>query len=328
MTLALAAPLAARAEDAAPSEAAIRAAVSKSLPLLVRGAKGSLELRKQCFTCHNQGLPVMALVAARERGFEIDAEHLQTQLKFTADFLEKNHARYLEGRGQGGQADTAGYALWMLDVGGWQADGTTVAVAEYLLQYQAEQDYWEPTSHRPPGEHSRFTSSYVALRGLKKFQSADHEPRVKSRFDQLRAWALRTKAEDTEDRVFRLRSLALLDAPADDVRRAAQELLDTQRNDGGWAQTAEMTSDAYATGTALAALHEAGGLAVDAPQYCRGLAYLIAAQEEDGSWHVKSRAKPFQAYFESGYPHGKDQFLSIAAAGWATLALVESLPAQ
>ena len=28
--------------------------------------------RKQCFTCHNQGLPILALTTARSRGFEID----------------------------------------------------------------------------------------------------------------------------------------------------------------------------------------------------------------------------------------------------------------
>jgi hypothetical protein len=36
---------------------------------------------------------------------------------------------------------------------------------------------------------------------------------------------------------------------------------------------------------------------------------------------VKSRSKPFQPYYESGFPHAKDQFISIAASGWATAAL-------
>ena len=52
----------------------------------------------------------------------------------------------------------------------------------------------------------------------------------------------------------------------------------------------------------------------------------MSNQLPDGSWHVVSRSKPFQPYFESGYPHGKDQFISIAAAGWATTALLLALP--
>ena len=55
------------AEDLVPSNEAIKAAVAKSLPLLETGARGSMEKRKQCFTCHNQGLPVMALTTARSR---------------------------------------------------------------------------------------------------------------------------------------------------------------------------------------------------------------------------------------------------------------------
>ena len=55
--------------------------------------------------------------------------------------------------------------------------------------------------------------------------------------------------------------------------------------------------------------------------YQRGLQYLLKIQLEDGSWHVSSRSKPFQPYYESGFPHGKDQFISCAATGWATWAL-------
>ena len=51
------------------------------------------------------------------------------------------------------------------------------------------------------------------------------------------------------------------------------------------------------------------------------MAYLLKTQRADGTWYVKSRSKPFQPYYESGFPHEKDQFISIAASGWATAAL-------
>ena len=132
---------------------------------------------------------------------------------------------------------------------------------------------------------------------------------------------------ETEDRVFRLRSLHLAEAPKDEIRGAAQELLDTQRADGGWAQLTSLDSDAYATGTALVALHQAGGVATADPAYRNGLRFLLAKQLDDGSWHVATRSTPIQAYYESGYPHGEDQFISITAAGWATTALALALPA-
>ena len=121
--------------------------------------------------------------------------------------------------------------------------------------------------------------------------------------------------------MFRLRSLELLGVEQAQISAAAEELANQQRDDGGWSQLPDMTSDAYATGSALVALHQAGGMKADDPIYRKGLAYLVCTQLEDGSWHVVSRSKPFQTYFESGYPHGKDQFISIAAASWATMAL-------
>jgi len=56
----------------------------------------------------------------------------------------------------------------------------------------------------------------------------------------------------------------------------------------------------------------------------RGLDFLLCTQFEDGSWHVKSRAFGFQPYFESGFPHGHDQWISAAASSWATMALVDA----
>src|SRR5437868_1575790 len=87
-----------------------------------------------------------------------------------------------------------------------------------------------------------------------------------------------------------------------------------------------MPSNAYATGQALVALHEAGALSAGAAAYKRAVQYLLQTQLNDGSWHATTRATPAQPYFESGFPHGKDQFISIAASNWATMALIFAAP--
>ena len=76
----------------------------------------------------------------------------------------------------------------------------------------------------------------------------------------------------------------------------------------------------------MVALHQAGGLATDDPAYRRGVAFLLRTQKDDGTWFVASRSKPFQPYFESGFPYGKDQFIAVAASGWAAAALGLALP--
>ena len=83
-----------------------------------------------------------------------------------------------------------------------------------------------------------------------------------------------------------------------------------------------MQSDAYATGQALAALRESGVVAASQePALRRGVEFLLRTQLVDGSWLVKSRAVPIQAYFESGFPHGADQWISAAGTAWAVRAL-------
>ena len=307
----------------------LKAAVARALPPLTKGAVGH-RVEQSCFACHSQALPILAMTTARDRGLAMDADELKSQVRHIADFLAANRTRYLEGKGQGGQADTAGYALVTLQIGGHKPDDTTAAVTKYLLQRNADLEHWRANSQRPPSEGSHFTTTYVALRGLSAYATAEQKPAVEKRREQVRQWLLKTPPKDHEDRVFRLLGLKVADAAASDIEQAAKELLKQQRDDGGWAQlpTGEVKplgpatqSDAYATGSALFALHQAGGVSTSDPPYQRGLRYLLKTQRPDGTWHVATRSKPIQKYFETGFPHGKDQFISSAATGWAATAL-------
>ncbi len=300
-------------------------ALEKALPLLWKGAEGHVA-KKTCFACHNQAIPILAFTTAGERGWSVPDTDLKTQLEFIAAFLAGNKDNYRQGKGQGGQVDTAGYALLALERGGWKPDATTEAVVEYLLLRDKDSDHWRSSGNRPPSEESDFTPTYFAIRALQKWGAPDQKPRIAKRIDRVRAWLLKTPAKETEERVFRLWALQASGTEAREVQRAVNELLESQREDGGWSQTDTMTSDAYATGTALVALNQAGGLAMSDPPSQRAVAFLLKTQRADGSWLVASRSKPFQTYFESGFPHGKDQFISMAASGWAVTALALSCP--
>jgi hypothetical protein len=314
-----------RASGDEPTPESIRSAVGRALPPIEASTKEYLHHR-DCFSCHHQAVPLRALTLARTRGFAIDAANLREQIDLTATFLKGASESYRKGKGQGGGVTTAGYALWTLEMGGWDPDETTAAVVEFLLLNNKEGDRWKSVSRRPPSEGSEFTSTFVALRGIRAFATAEQRERGADRTAKAKGWLEKSEGKDTEDQVFRLHALALAGSAPETTRAAADRLRTSQRGDGGWSQRDADESDAYATGSALVALHEAGGLSAEDPAYRRGLAFLIGSQRPDGTWYVKSRSRPFQKPFESGFPHGKDQFISISASGWSTAALLLALP--
>jgi len=105
----------------------------------------------------------------------------------------------------------------------------------------------------------------------------------------------------------------------------ARRIMSAQRPDGGWAQLPGLESDAWATGQALFALQESRAVESDDLVCERGIVFLLRTQFADGSWFVRSRTWPFQPYFDSHFPHGKDQWISAAGTAWSILALLNTL---
>ncbi|MFT6178610.1 MAG: N-acyl-D-amino-acid deacylase [Akkermansiaceae bacterium] len=304
----------------------LKSAIERSILLLEKTTAGVSE-HSRCFTCHGHAMPVVTFVEARRRGFFIDEKNMAAQVKHTLTDLARGKKRYLEGRGQGGGYTRAGYALWSLQQAGWKPNEVTGYVSGYLVHDQ-KAERWPSNENRPPTESSAFTTTYLALKGVDGFGTVEQAEKIAVRKEKALAWLLRSEPKETEDRVFHLLALNHLKADQKVMKEAVKTLREAQRKDGGWAQLPTMESDAYATGTVLYALYHGGGMKADDTIYQRGVKYLLETQKEDGSWHVRSRSKPFQTYYESGYPHKKDQFISMAAGSWASLALLFMIPVE
>ena len=130
---------------------------------------------------------------------------------------------------------------------------------------------------------------------------------------------------DTEDQVFRLRLAHELKLPPPTVERFAQELLGGAGRRGGCAKKAGDEARCIRDRFRARRTERGRRRIVPALRLAAGLEYLLQTQKPDGSWQVESRAKPLQEYFESGFPHGKDQFISAFATGWATEAMLIAL---
>jgi hypothetical protein len=221
-----------------------------------------------------------------------------------------------------GAATTTGYVLMALEAQGYPAGQSTDTQARLLRLLQRPDGRWA-TPTRPPIEYSEFTATAVSVRALANY-GLDHPAATRSSIERASRWLETSQPMNHEDRVFRLFGLVWADASQASRDAALRDLLKRQRADGGWAQTDYRVSDAYATGEALVALRAAGVGKTRA--YKRGLKYLLNTQLADGSWLVRTRAQPTQAFFDSGFPHGADQYISAAATNWSALALLQSMP--
>ncbi len=308
-----------------PAQAKIAQAVKLSLPLL---QKSLVEYphHNTCFSCHHQGISLFALSLAQKHGYSVDEKVLTAVVGHTTADLRTGLASYSNGTGQPGGVTRAGYALLALQAGGVPSDEITAAVTGYLLQKDKDKGFWRAASNRPPSEISSFTNTFLAVYALKNYSVKAQAEVVKERVALARKWLETTPPKETEDRVFQLWGMTEAGSDKAEIRQAVKALVAEQNEDGGWAQLPHGASDAYATGSVLTVLHLAGKLPVTDAGYRRGVGYLLKTQLPDGSWHVVSRSKPVQPYFESGFPHGRDQFISMAASAWATAALALATP--
>lgn len=300
-----------------------REAVQRSLPLLQRTAV-EFYRKSGCVSCHHNSLTAMTVAAARTKGLAVDEAHARAELAtVTADVLA-GRDQGLQGLViSGGGPTTTGYILLGLAAEGRPADEATDALVRLLRITQQTDGLWE-SAYRPPSEASRIAAAAVAIRGIRLYGRTAERDRDDATIDAARAALQRASPIDTEDRVFRLLGLAWAGGPSAAYQSARQDLLRLQRSDGGWAQLPTLPSDAYATGSALVALREAGMPASDVA-YRRGVQFLLTTQLADGSWYVRTRSQPTQTYRESGFPHGEHQFISAAATNWAAQALLHAV---
>jgi ankyrin repeat protein len=229
--------------------------------------------------------------------------------------------------------DPAGSDDWALisaHAAGMKPNLVTEVYARRLANWQRTDGHWPTGDDRPPQSFNTFTATAVALRAMQLFMPTQLRAEVDERQIRARNWLLTAIPQDTEEFTFRLFGLHYAEVTTEECNRAARELLDLQRADGGWAELPHMQPDAYSTGEALVALHIAGGMPVTDPAWQRGLKYLLSTQDKQGIWRVHTRqlspAGVSPPYIETGLPYDHDQFISTDATCWAAMALMLALP--
>lgn len=299
----------------------IRQSVERAIALLQKSGPQFVKV-SGCVSCHHQSLPQMAYAAARQRGFHVDPAISDQQVKAVmAMFRPIREQMEKDTVTLPNPGISVGYSLLGLAAEGYAPDETTDAMTLAIARTQLPDGSFAVLPARPPLEASAFTSTALSIRALQLY-GREFDGKIAN----ARAWLKQARPATQEDRTMKLFGLVWAKADGKDIEQASADLLAQQRPDGGWAQLAGVESDAYATGQALVALHEARTLKATDQAYRHGVAYLLRTQLADGSWVVRTRSSPVQPLKDSGFPHGRDQWISAAGTSWAAMALTLSQP--
>jgi hypothetical protein len=260
---------------------------------------------------------------AKQRGHTVDEPVLAELTRWAA---ESGDGKFAQARPVSAPNALNPKAVWFaLALGADPKPDATSRKGMALLSKTVKDDQTEDGSWsswpetRPPifGSSDESMTALATLAVIPAAASGDAPARTVR--DKGIRWLARTKSDEAPQSIaMRLVIWWRLGRPAEEWDPLVRLIKGRQRADGGWNQTRDMASDAWATGQALYAMAHAG-TQPDDPVIALAHAFLIKTQRGDGSWPMTSRpVKPGGAGSKSLIP------ITGAGSAWAVLGLARS----
>ncbi len=315
-------PAMASAQDARPKQSEIDVTIDRGLGFLVKDAL-AWRAKYNCPSCHHASLVICSMREAKRFGRTVDEPVLAELTKWVA---ESGDGKFGLARPPSAPSAASPKAIYFALALGMDPEPDAAAqkgLKLLLTTVEAEQtengswSTWPRT--RPPifGNSEESLTALATLAALPAAATGDAEATAAR--DKAVNWLNQTKTDDDPQSIaLRLVLWNRLDRPAEEWEPLVRRIKDRQNADGGWSQTNDMASDAWATGQALYALAHAH-IKPDDAAISRGQAFLIKRQREDGSWSMTSRPT-------APGGQGSTSLVPITGAGsaWAVLGLVRS----
>jgi hypothetical protein len=309
----LAMPLLVLASLTVSAEAPQPGAEERALAFLAREVP-RWAAENHCYSCHNNGDAARALYAAVRLGLTVPRAALADTTRWLGrpDRWERNSPDGPFNDKKLARLQFAAALVEAADAGLVKDDGAPARAAELVAGHQDADGSWPIDADGSPGSpatHGRALATYLARRTLARTDAKKFAPAL-ARAD---AWARRAPVKSVPDAAGVLLALGRAsDKAAQAQRHIALDLLQkAEARGGGWGPYANAPTEVFDTAVAvlaLAAQREEDGLKA---MRRRGRAYLVAGQQEDGSWPETTRPSGAQSYAQR-----------LATAGWATLALL------
>ena len=308
------------AQDSEPKSVNAESILRRGLDFL---AKDAIQWKNDhnCASCHHAALTVWALQEAKFKQRSVDEEVLSDLKKWMTESGEgKTSVPRPEGRPKALNTKAVYFALALAsdpEPNDLIRDGLT-KMLNTVKDDQLEDGSWHawPNS-RPPffGPSDEIMSGLATLAA-----SSSSNETIRSVRDRGVRWLAESKTDDDpQSLAIRLIIWTRIQKPEEERRQLIQRIEQRQKADGGWSQSPDMESDAWATGQAMYALTEAG-MKPNELTISRGKKFLMQNQKPDGSWPMTSRPiAPGGAASTSLIP------IIGAGSAWAVMGLVRAL---
>jgi hypothetical protein len=235
----------------------------------------------------------------------------------------------LERLDNGGSGDGPTWKLMALASERYPSSLLTDTLVAYIANNQRHDgSWWFGGVSRAPFEEGKMARTAMAVHDLQVFGTPAMKHDLDARIARARTFLATAKASTNDESAMQILGLHWIGGNAATLNTMSKTLAAAQHADGGWGQNRNLASDAYATGETLYALKESGFLSASDPVYQKGVQFLLSTQCADGSWYVRSRSPKFQPYFQSGFPHDHDQWISSVATSWAIQGLVPAIAGE
>jgi squalene cyclase len=314
-------PMGFAADDPTPS---VKQTINRGLDFL---AKDNLDWRKakQCAECHHAPFTIWALNEGKKQGYPVDEKELADLTVWAAAKEIPTKAVVNEPRQEPIDVNEAPLLL-ALGIEAGDAMSTPDVLKKLLASVISDQNpdgSWKLSYEFRPIGSSPETLTTLALLALCAPNAPDMGQEGKVAREKGLEW-LRAADADPELQAVALRLILWrqLGLPSTEWEPLVKELRGAQNVDGGWGQTKDAQSDAYATGQALYALARAG-VKPDDEVVRKAQSYLAETQRQDGGWAMLSRA-----IMRDGKPPKNLEPITHAGSAWAVIGLVRSSPIE
>lgn len=267
-------------------------------------------------------MTVWALSEAKIRGYSVPAEAIAENLQWTKSRLLARIDLPRDERPGWSLVNTPALHLGIMakKLPILSRDELT-SIAGHLGRHQESDGGFlppPPANGAPPTWESRETLGLLALLAW------EQEPKSLAAREKLAAWLTQCeKIETAQAAALRLLVDVQAGKNAAPLQPGIEDLLKKQNGDGGWSQTKDLPSDAYATGQSLYAL-TAADVKLDRAEIQKAVAFLVATQAADGSWPMTSRNHP--GVESTRKPLRNPIPITYFGSAWGTLGLVRSVP--